>query len=70
LTAKKPSNKGPSHMLFPGNTQGTMARNIRENLVKQISVHLINQIPVKRANSGVGTLYVRFEFLEVLSIKP
>lgn len=47
-----------------------MARNIRENLVKQISVHLINQIPVKRANSGVGTLYVRFEFLEVLSIKP
>lgn len=57
-------------MLFPGNTQGTMARNMRENLVKQISVQLINQIPVKRANGGVGTLYVRFGFLEDLSIKP
>jgi hypothetical protein len=52
LTAKKPSNKGASHMLCPGNAQGMMARNTPENPVNQVLVKLVNQIPAKTCDLG------------------
>ena len=70
LTAKKPSNKGASHMLCPGNAQGTIARNMLENLVNQVLVKLVNQISAKNAAPGCGYPVCLIRSLGDISISP
>jgi hypothetical protein len=70
LTAKKPSNKGASHMLCPGNAQGIIARNMLENLVNQVLVKLVNQISAKNAAPGCGYPVCLIRSLRDISISP